>query len=216
MRRQLLYAVVYLIWTAALIVGVLFLAAWHLNLGGILTILWMIFLASLGMRTGRFGGKETARQIYAFGLPFTVFWMLLPVLAWRLCLRRIKLREAGVQIRLLFRRLTALALTELSVGSSSRSTSLMPFVSTALSWIWPAMLLIGLFLLIGIHIGHGFRGWFWLFLGAALWGFWYYAGRHGFGAALNMVMGIISGIISVIANLIFRDTESSEGRGRRR
>ena len=197
MNRQLLYSSVYLAWTALLLVGVLALAIFHLAVGGILTMLWATFLAALGLRVGRFGVKETIRQIYALGLPFTVLWMLLPVVAWRMCLRRIRPREAVAQIRLLFHQLTAVAMQELSEGGG-QSTALRPFVSTALSLIWAGMFVLSLLVLFGIHINGGFYGWFWLFLGAGVWYFWYYVGKRGLAAAFAMAVRYIAGLVMAV------------------
>lgn len=170
------------------------------------------FLASIGLRTGRFGAKETIRQVYALGLPLTVLWMLAPIVAWRLCLRRISRSEAAEQIRLLFRQLKAVAMQELAAGGG-QSTALRPFVSVALSWIWAAMFIFSLLVLIGVHLGGGWRGWLWLFLGAGVGYFWYYTGRRGFGAAITGVLALAVMFFRMIAS-IFSSTESREGRRR--
>ncbi len=205
-RRQLLYSSVYLVWTAILLFGVIWFAALHLVHGGFLTILWVLFLASLGLRVGRIGAKETVRQIYALGLPLTVLMMLMPIVGWRLCLRRISRSEAAEQIRLLFRQLRAVAIQELSAGGG-QSTSLRPFVSVALSWIWAAMFIFGLLILIGVHNGSGLTGWVWLFLGAGVLFFWYYAGRRGFGAAVAGVVAMLIAFFRMIGS-IFSEPKS--------
>ena len=238
-KRQLLYSFVYLSWTAILLAGVLYFAFLHVTIGGILTILWVLFLASLGIRVGRIGAKETVRQIYALGLPLTVLWMLTPIVAWRLCIRRISRSEAAEQTRFLFRQLKAVAMQELSAGGGQSTcaeaiclnlrchgsgrrcsfsaflySSHRPFVSVALivdlgGYVHSSAFLV----LIGIHTGGGLVGWLWLFLGAGLWYFWYYAGRRGFGAAVTGVMAMLIGFFRMIGS-IFSSSESREGRRR--
>ena len=63
------------------------------------------------------------------------------------------------------------------------------------------MFLFSLLILIGIHNGSGLIGWVWLFLGAGVWYFWYYAGRRGFGAAVTGVIAMLIAFFRMVASI---------------
>ena len=84
-----------------LIFGIAIFAQAHLDMGGFVTVLWMLTLFAFGFRIGRVGEGETLRQVNVVGLLLVILGMQSLVLAGKLLLRRIRLRVAASQFRLL-------------------------------------------------------------------------------------------------------------------
>ena len=165
MRYQLLYLFVFVLCTAALIVGVLLFAFYRINNGGILIPFWLIFLAIVGYYVGLVGFNDAASQLGNF------------------CIRL-----PGHIIKSLAGRKNNPPVSPEELGESS-------FLNAVVPWIGAAMFMLGLFALMAQYLGSGGLKVFWLLIDIPIFAFFVYAGRNGFEAAFGATFGIIERVI---------------------
>jgi len=182
-----------MLWTAMLIFGIAVFAQAHLDMGGFVTALWMLTLFAFGFRIGRVGERETLREVNVVGLSLTLLGALSLVLAGKLLLRRIRLRMAATQVRLLVDQLSGLMLTGLTKNEYRHPTSLWASVARVHSWVWATMLFFSFLFLMYMHLVSGLRGWLFLLLGAGVLYAAFHVGRSGFvGAFFSFMKAITS------------------------
>ncbi len=179
MRRQLLYEGIMLLWTGMLIFGIAVFAQAHLRMGGFVTALWMFSLMAFGFRMGRVGDRETLRQVNVVGLSLTMLGALSMVLAGKLLLRRIRLRMAASQFRLLAYQLSAVRLTVLTKNGEKYGSSLWPTIANVLSWVWATMMFFSFLFLMYLHLVSGTKGWLFLIVAAGVLIAAFLVGRSG-------------------------------------
>ena len=141
-----------------LIFGIAIFAQAHLDMGGFVTVLWMLTLFAFGFRIGRVGEGETLRQVNVVGLLLVILGMQSLVLAGKLLLRRIGLRMAASQLRLLVDQLSAVMLTGLTRDGYKYRTSEWPSVTHVHSWVWATMLFFSFLFLFYMHSGFWTKG----------------------------------------------------------